>query len=118
MIRCKPLSVRPFAAALSLSVSLLSAGAGAAERPDASVRVTVGDLDFSKARDVALFARRIDQAARTLCRPDDQLDFLERSACYRGVHERVLQALKAAQRRQLFAASGALGVGAGRAERP
>jgi UrcA family protein len=71
MVLCIALSVHAVATAvsLSLSVSFVSAGACAAERPGASVRLTVGDLDFSKAPGVTLFPRRIDQAARPCADP-------------------------------------------------
>jgi UrcA family protein len=86
------------------SIFWTSAACAAQPRSDA-VHVVVGDLDFSSARDVARFASRVDTAARSLCRQQSQLDFLETGACYRWVRAQFVRQLSDAQRRQLLAAS-------------
>jgi UrcA family protein len=77
----------------------------AAQRADNSARLVVGDLDFSSARDVELFRRRVDKVERSLCRRESQLDFLEMSACYRLVRDQCLRKLSDGQRRELLATS-------------
>jgi len=100
-------SSRFLCASLSVILSLAAGDASrAAPRPDGSVGVSVGDLDFSNARDVELFRRRVDRAARTLCGRQAQLDFLETNACYRGVRDQVVRKLADDQRRRLLATSG------------
>lgn len=91
--------------ALAVIASLaLGSFAWAAPHGDGPVRMSVGDLDFSNARDVELFNRRVDQAARTLCGREGQLDFFEANACRRGVRRRVARMLSDDQRRALFSA--------------
>jgi UrcA family protein len=93
----------------ALLAALLALAGGsaarAAPRLDEAVRVVIGDLDFSSARDIELFRRRVDQAARALCGRQGQLDFLETHACYRGVRDQFVRKLSDGQRRQLFAIS-------------
>jgi len=82
-----------------------SSASWAAPRVDEPVRVAVGDLDFSSARDVGLFRTRVDKAARSLCGRQSQLDFLEMNACYRAVRDQCVRKLSPAQRRELLATS-------------
>jgi UrcA family protein len=92
---------------------LIAAGPTWAQAADAPVRVVVGDLDFSSPRDVEMFKRRVDDAARTLCGRESQLDFHEASACYRGVRRQCVRQLSDAQRRALLAASSRIRIWAG-----
>jgi len=92
---------------ISLAVlSIVSGDASWAQRTTGlPMRVVVGDLDFSRARDVELFKRRVDHAAGRVCGRESQLDFYEMNACYRGVRRQSLRQLSDDQRRALLATS-------------
>lgn len=92
---------------ISAAVLIIASGgvSWAQAAPDEPVRIVVGDLDFSRARDVELFRRRVDQAAGPLCRREGQLDFYELNACYRGVRRQAVRHLSDDQRRALLATS-------------
>jgi UrcA family protein len=101
---------------LLITAAILAIGCGGgawAQHPDQPVRVVVGDLDFSNPRDIERFKRRVDDAARTLCGRDGQLDFYEANACYRGVRRQCVRELSDAQRRALLATSGRIRLWAG-----
>jgi UrcA family protein len=95
------------------TLALAAGGPAWAQRHDEPVRVAVGDLDFSSPRDVELFRRRVDEAARTLCRRESQQDFYEASACYRGIRRQCVRQLSDAQRRALLATSRTIRIWAG-----
>jgi UrcA family protein len=84
---------------------VLGPASSAAPQPDESVSVVVGDLDFSSPRDIDVFTRRVDKGARSLCRREGQLDFLEMNACLHAIRRQCLRQLTDGQRRELLAAS-------------
>ena len=90
---------------LAVILSISGGATWATPHPDDSVSVVVGDLNFSSARDVELFTRRVDKAARTLCTRRSQLDFYEMNACYRAVRRQCVRKLSDSQRRELLATS-------------
>ena len=102
-------SCRVLCVALSAAAAIASGAAASAQPAGVAVRVAIGDLDFSSARDVAVFRQRVDKAARSLCTRESQLDVLEMTACQRAIRAQCLRNLSDVQRRQLLATTGGVG---------
>ena len=78
-------------ATLLAACSLAAAGAAAAQ----TVSIPIGDLDLASPADVQVFRGRVNDAARTLCRPAAGaiVALADRAGCERAVRQETMRNL-------------------------